>query len=184
VHVNIASLQLHYITLHYITDVRCRPAMWLLTLRRTDHWLWVGGGVRRRLQRVSALRGARSTAADVRLLAARRQQHRRRRRRVGRTLLEHRHGACSRPAWPLPVRLADKKLSWQPARRPIYCIQSTFRFRYIFCNYRKAYCTPSTASASTGRQTLFNRAMLCVSAAIAVVTWLSVCHTPVLYRNG
>jgi len=24
-------------------------------------------------------------------------------------------------------------------------IKSTFRFRYIFCNYRKSYCTPSIA---------------------------------------
>ena len=31
---------------------------------------------------------------------------------------------------------------------------------------------------------IFNRATLCVSAAIAVIVWLSVCHTQVLYRNG
>jgi len=30
---------------------------------------------------------------------------------------------------------------------------------------------------------IFNRATLCVSADIAVVAWLSVCHTSVLYRN-
>ena len=41
------------------------------------------------------------------------------------------------------------------SRDAICYIQSTFRFRYIFRNYRKAYCTPSTASTSTSWQTLF-----------------------------
>jgi len=34
------------------------------------------------------------------------------------------------------------------------------------------------------RSAFLNRATLCISAAIAVVAWLPVCHTLVLYRNG
>jgi len=37
---------------------------------------------------------------------------------------------------------------------------------------------------SASAELLVNRATLCVNAAIYVIAWLSVCHTPVLYRNG
>jgi len=61
--------------------------------RRADNWLRIDCCLCGRLQRVSTLRGARSTAAHVHLLAHRRQQHCRHGPRVGRWLLEHRYGA-------------------------------------------------------------------------------------------
>jgi len=68
-----------------------------MVFRRTDHRLWIGGGVRRWLRRVSTLWSASPTSADVHLLADWRQQHRRLGRGVRRRLLEHRHGAFHPP---------------------------------------------------------------------------------------
>ena len=47
------------------------------------------------------------------------------------------------------------------------------------------HCTCACPGHECQRQfVIVNRATLCVSAAIAVVACLSVCHTPVLYRKG
>jgi len=54
--------------------------------------------------------------------------------------------------WLMPTRSSANA---DNACDAIYYMQSTIQFCYIFCSYRKVYCMQSTASASTGQQTLF-----------------------------
>jgi len=81
--------------------------------RCADHRLRVGGGVRRWLRGVSPLRGASSTAAHVRLLGSTTTtrsswQHGRHGRRVGRRLLEYRHGASYQLRLPVPSTVCSE----------------------------------------------------------------------------
>jgi len=87
-----------YILTYLLAWYRAVSALLLIyefVCRCAVDWVRVDVSVRRRLWRVSALRGPSSTAADVHLLADWRQRHGRHGRRVGRKLLEHWHGGLS-----------------------------------------------------------------------------------------
>jgi len=84
-------------------------------------------------------------------------------------------------------KISSTKLKLMLTTRAARSIQSTFRFCYILRNYRKAYCTPSTTSASTARQTLFTHATRSIARYLLwkdgwLAGWLAGCHTPVSKR--